>query len=67
MKNLIILNPHPTPTCIDWVGHADEITVVKTWPEVLHLLQKDYPGPARVCVIQDGTIQYIKKPEEKTG
>jgi nickel-dependent lactate racemase len=62
MKKLIVLNPHPTPTCIDWIGHPDEVTVVKTWPEVLELLQKDYPGAARVGVIQDGTVQYIRKP-----
>jgi nickel-dependent lactate racemase len=62
MKKLIVLNPHPTPTCLDWIGHPDEVTVVKTWPEVLELLQKDYPGATRVGVIQDGTVQYIRKP-----
>jgi hypothetical protein len=61
MKGLIVLNPQPTPTCIDWVGHPEEVTVVRTWPEVLELLRKDYPGAARVGVIQDGTVQYIRK------
>ena len=62
MKKLIVLNPHPTPTCLDWVGHIDDVVVVKSWPEVLAILERDYPGAARACVIQDGTVQYIMKP-----
>jgi nickel-dependent lactate racemase len=61
VKRLIVLNPCPTLTCLDWIGHPDEVTVVKTWPEVLSILTADYPGKARACVIQDGTVQYIKK------
>jgi hypothetical protein len=37
--------------------------VVKSWQEVLAILERDYPGAARICVIQDGTVQYIMKPE----
>jgi hypothetical protein len=62
MKKLIVLNPHPTPTCLDWVGHIDDVVVVKSWQEVLAILERDYPGAARACVIQDGTVQYIMKP-----
>jgi len=38
------------------------VTVVKTWQEVLDILEAEYPAKARVGVIQDGTMQYIKKP-----
>ena len=62
MKRVIVLNPFPTPSCLDWIGHVDEVDVVKTWPEVLEILAKDYPGAAKVCVIQDGTVQYLKQP-----
>jgi len=27
---------------------------------VLGILERHYPGPARVAVIQDGTMQYMK-------
>ena len=60
-KKVIILNPHPTPSCLDWIGHADDLIVVKTWQEALNILKGDYPGAARVGVIQDGTMQYIRK------
>jgi nickel-dependent lactate racemase len=62
MKNLIVLNPHPTPTDLAWVGHAEDVMVVKTWQEVLDILAAQYPANAKVGVIQDGTMQYIKKP-----
>jgi len=31
---------------------------------VLKIIEKDYPNHAKVAVIQDGTMQYIKKKEE---
>lgn len=62
MKRLIVLNPAPDRTCLDLICHNDDATVVKTWPEVLDLLEQDYPGEAKVCVIPDGTIQYMKPP-----
>ena len=62
MKNLIVLNPHPTPTDLAWVCHAEDVTVVKAWQEVLDILVVQYPAQASVGVIQDGTMQYIKKP-----
>jgi nickel-dependent lactate racemase len=63
MKKLIVLNPHPSPTCLDLFGHVEDVMVVKSWQEVLAILERDYPGAARICVIQDGTVQYIMKPE----
>jgi hypothetical protein len=62
LKKAIVLNPHPTPTCLDWVGPAEDVTVVKTWQKVLDILEAEYPATARAGVIQDGTMQYIKKP-----
>ncbi len=63
MKRFIVLNPHPDKTGLDLFCHVDEAAVVKTWPEVLDVLERDYPAEARVCVIQDGTMQYLKNPE----
>lgn len=59
-RSVIMMNPKPTPTCLDWFGQAEEIIVVKTWPEVLAILQTQYPTPPKVGVIPDGTMQYIK-------
>jgi len=60
MKKLIVLGPYPDRTGLDLIGHADEAVYVKTWPEVLSILEKDFPGPARVAVVQDGTMMYMK-------
>jgi lactate racemase len=60
MKRLIVLNPYPDRTCLDLVCHPDDAVVVKTWPEVLRLLEEDFPGPARVGVVQDGTMEYVR-------
>ncbi|MDD5167287.1 MAG: lactate racemase domain-containing protein, partial [Syntrophales bacterium] len=60
-RKMIVLNPLPTPVCLDWIGHIDEVDVVKTWPEALAILEADYPGAAEACVIQDATVQYIIK------
>lgn len=61
MKNLVVLNPQPTPSCLKWIGHEDDIIVVKTWPEVLQILQKEFPAAARMGVIADATMQYLKQ------
>jgi hypothetical protein len=59
-KKVIVLNPQPTPTDLDWIGHKDDLTVVKTWAEVLDILRALYPAKAKVGVIPDGTMQYIR-------
>jgi hypothetical protein len=61
-KQLIVLTPHPDPSSLQWFCHIGEATVVKTWPEVLSILDSEYPGAARVAVVQDGTMQYMKRP-----
>lgn len=62
MKKLIVMAPYPDRTGIDLLCHMEDATFVKTWPEVLAILEKDFPGPARVGVIQDATMQYMKPP-----
>jgi nickel-dependent lactate racemase len=63
MKRLIVVAPYPDRTMLDLICHIDDATMVKSWPEALALLEEDYPGDARVAVIQDGTMQYMKNPE----
>ncbi len=60
MKSLVVMAPYPDRTGLDLICHPDDATFVKTWSEVLALLEKDYPGPARIAVIPDGTMQYLK-------
>jgi nickel-dependent lactate racemase len=60
MRKLIVMAPHPDPTSLDLICHRDDAVVVKAWPEVLTILEKDIPGPAKVAVVQDGTMMYMK-------
>lgn len=64
MKQLLVMSPNPDPTCLDLMCNTEDATFYKTWPEILAALEKEYPGEAQVAVIQDGTMQYMKKPEE---
>ena len=59
-KKFIIFNPEPDPNCIDLLCHNEDAVFVKTWEDVLTILQEDYPGAARVAVIPDGTMQFMK-------
>jgi lactate racemase len=60
MKKLVVLNPAPDKTSLDLICHNDDAHVVKTWEDALAILEEDYPGEARVGVVQDGTMQYLK-------
>jgi len=60
MKKLIVMAPYPDRTSLDLICHADDAVIVKTWPEVLANLEKDIPGSAKVAVVQDGTMMYMK-------
>jgi nickel-dependent lactate racemase len=60
MKKLIVLNPLPDRMGLDLVCHPDDAVIGKTWQEVLAILEQDYPGEAKVAVIQDGTMQYMR-------
>ena len=60
MKKLIVFSAYPDRSGLDLFCHIDDATIVKTWSEALATLEKDYPGRAKVAVIQDGTMQYMK-------
>ena len=60
LKKLIVLAPHPDRLSLDMICNADDAVYVKTWPQVLSLLETDFPGAAKVAVLQDGTMQYVK-------
>jgi len=64
LKKLIVMAPQPDRTSLDMICHREDGIFVKSWPEVLKIIEKDYPNHAKVAVIQDGTMQYIKKKEE---
>ena len=61
MRKLIVLAPYPDRTSLDLVCHVDDAVIVKTWPEVMAILEKEFPGSAKVAVVQDGTMMYMKK------
>lgn len=61
LKKLIVFAPQPDRTMLDLICHPDDAIIVKTWKEVLNILEADYPDKARVAVIPDGTMQYVKK------
>ena len=60
IKKLILFSPYPDRMGLDLLCRMDDAVTVKTWPEVLAILEMDYPNEARVAVIQDGTMQYMK-------
>lgn len=62
MKKLIVFNPRPDRTMLDLVCHINDAVVVKTWQETLDILERDYPGTAKIAVVEDGTVQYMKAP-----
>ncbi|MGZ3603890.1 MAG: hypothetical protein ACXU9P_02935, partial [Thermodesulfobacteriota bacterium] len=62
MKKLIVMTPYPDRTSLDLVCHVDDAVIVKTWPEVLERIEKEFPEGARVAVVQDGTMMHIHPP-----
>jgi hypothetical protein len=63
LKKLIVMAPHPDRTNLDMICHIDDAIFVKTWPEVQAIIERDFPAEAKVAVLQDGTMQYMKPPE----
>ena len=59
VTKLIVFAPYMDRAAADWIAPPESITWARTWAEVLEELRADYPGPARVAVIPDGTIQYF--------
>ena len=64
VKKLIVMAPHPDRTNLDMICHIDDGIFVKTWSEVLAIIEKDFPGEAKIAVVQDGTMQYFRPKNE---
>jgi len=62
MKKLIVMAPHSDRTILDLVCHFDDAIIVKTWPEVLELTEREFPEGAKVAVVQDGTMMHMHPP-----
>jgi lactate racemase len=60
MKKLIVMAPYPDRTGLDLICDVEDAVFVKTWTDCLALLEAEFPGPAKVAVVQDGTMQYMK-------
>ena len=63
LKKLVVMAPQPDRKSLDMICHNDDGIFVKTWAEVLAIVEEDFPGEAKVAVIQDGTMQYIQPKE----
>jgi nickel-dependent lactate racemase len=61
IKQFIMVAPYPDRTMLDIMVHNDDAIIVKTWPEALSVLEAEYSNDARVGVVQDATMQYLKK------
>ena len=55
---LIVMSPQFEMSFGDWLAIPDTLWV-RTWPEVMEILNEDFPHGARAAVIPDGTIQYM--------
>lgn len=58
LKRLVVLSPQFEKSFTDWLAIPDAVWV-KTWPEVMDVLEQDFPGGARAAVVPDGTIQCL--------
>ena len=63
MKKLIVMSPYPDRTSLDLICHIDDALIVKTWPEVLTQIEKEFPGRAKAAVVQDGTMMHMQAPK----
>ncbi len=59
IKKFIIQMPYQNKVSIDWLAPEESVHWAKTWPEVIAMLEKDYPDGASVAVVTDATIQYF--------
>ncbi len=59
LKRVIVLCPQFEKSTTDWLAIPDAIWV-KTWEEALEILRRDFPDKARVGIVPDGTIQYLR-------
>jgi len=61
VKRLIVYAPYLDLAGGKWIAPPEAIVWARTWPQVIEELRKDYPGPARLAVIPDATIQYFPR------
>lgn len=66
IKRLIVLCPQFEHSMADWLCMPGMVWV-KKWSEALAILEQDYPGPARVAIVPDGTTQYLRMFSPLTG
>jgi hypothetical protein len=59
IKKFILQMPYRNKASLDWIAPPETVTWVKTWEDVVAILEADYPDGARVAVIPDVTIQYF--------
>ncbi len=62
VKRFIILSPFKDHVGACFFGKVSTIQWVKTWEEVLELLNSEWGNEAKVAVYPDGTIQYFNEP-----
>lgn len=58
LKRVVVLSPQFEKSMADWLAIPGTVWV-KTWDEVMDILNRDFPSGARVAVVPDGTIQYL--------
>ncbi len=58
LKRFVVLSPQFEKSFTDWLAIPDAVWV-KTWPEVMEVLARDFPDGAKAAVVPDGTIQYL--------
>lgn len=59
VKKFILQMPYQNKVSIDWLAPPELVHWVKTWDEVIALLEAEYPDSAKVAVIPDATIQFF--------
>ncbi len=59
LKRVIVVYPQFEHSMADWLAIPGMVWV-KKWEEALQVLEQDYPAEAKVAVVPDGTIQFLK-------
>jgi len=59
VKRLIIYSEYPDLAGRGWYAASDKVVFVSKWGEVLEILERDYPGTAKVGVYPSSEIQYF--------
>jgi nickel-dependent lactate racemase len=60
IHRIICLSPWPEPAGNFWFGEEEKIVYVDTWQETLALLQEKYSFSAKVSVLSDATLSFIR-------